>query len=530
MTLTSELIRQGEKDKIWSKYCGHLTLSLEEFMQIQERLLFEQFEIWKDSEIAQHFIGKKMPKTVQEFRERVPLTKYEDYVDFLMEKREESLPKANYRWARTSGKSGKYACKWVPLTDRMYERFGEGALTAIILSSCDYPGDVKIQPDDVLLMGTAPLPYTSGYIAHSTEDVLGIRFVPPLEEAEKMDFLDRIANGFKEGMEVGIDYFYGLASVLGKMGERFEQGGGSKFSLSMLKPQVLGRLVKGVIKSKLQKRKMLPKDIWNLKGVMTGGMDTDIYREKVEYYWGKPPLEGYASTEGGVQALQSWNYKGMTMFPDVAFYEFIPLDEHQKNKADPSYQPKTYLMDELSPGIYEIVFTNLLGGVMMRYRIGDLLNFISLEDSEIGCKIPQFRFYSRGDDLIDISNMVRFNEKDIWMAIEASGVQYVDWTARKEINEGKSIVHLYLEYKPNESMPLDQVKSSIEESLKKMHPDFEGMEEIVGKDNLKVTRLPDGAFNHYMEAAKAAGADLAHLKPPHMQPKDHILTRLTNLE
>ena len=60
--------------------------------------------------------------------------------------------------------------------------FGEGALTAIILSSCDYPGD-KIQSDDVLLMGTAPLPYTSGYIAHSTEDVLvSVLFHP--EEAE----------------------------------------------------------------------------------------------------------------------------------------------------------------------------------------------------------------------------------------------------------------------------------------------------------------------------------------------------------
>ncbi|MBM3138064.1 MAG: GH3 auxin-responsive promoter family protein [Chloroflexi bacterium] len=530
MSLTSDLIKQGEKDKIWSKYCGHLELSMDEFMQIQKRLLFEQFEIWKDSEIGKHFLGKKMPKSVEEFRKNVPLTTYEDYVDFLIEKREETLPKANYRWARTSGKSGKYACKWMPLTDRMYERFGEAALTAMILSSCDYPGDVKITLDDVLLMGTAPLPYTSGYIAHSTKDLLGIPFVPPLEEAEKMDFFNRIAAGFSQGMELGIDYFYGLASVLGKMGERFEQGGGGKFSWKMLKPPVLGRLVKGVVKSKLQRRKMLPKDIWNLKGVMTGGMDTDIYRKKVEYYWGKPPLEGYASTEGGVQALQAWNYKGMTMFPDVCFYEFIPFEEHLKNKENPNYQPKTLLMDELTPGIYEIVFTNLLGGVLMRYRIGDLLNFISLEDEEIGCKIPQFRFYSRGDDLIDISNMVRFNEKDIWNAFEESHLKYVDWTARKEIKDGKSIVHLYVEYQPGETMTVEMIEKSVETSLKKMHPDFEGMEEILGKENLKVTRLPDGAFSHYMEAAKAAGADLAHLKPPHMQPKDHILARLTNLE
>ena len=69
---------------------------------------------------------------------------------------------------------------------------------------------------------------------------------------------------------------------------------------------------------------------------------------------------------------------------------------------------------------------------------------------------------------------------------------------------------------------------SIEQSLKKMHPDFEGMEDIVGKDNLKMTRLPDGEFNHYKEAAKASGAGLAHLTLPHMQLKDHILSRLTN--
>ena len=123
-----------------------------------------------------------------------------------------------------------------------------------------------------------------------------------------------------------------------------------------------------------------------------------------------------------------------------------------RNKQDPNYIPKTCLMDELTPGIYEIVFTNLLGGVLMRYRVGDLLNFISLEDEDIGCKIPQFRFYSRGDDLIDISAMVRFNEKDIWVAMEESSLQYVDWTARKETENGKSVVHLYVEYRDGETM------------------------------------------------------------------------------
>lgn len=529
MTLTAELIKQGQKDKVWSKYCGYLDLSMKEYMQIQERLIFEQFDLLKDCAIGKKFFGSKPPKSISEFREKVPLTSYEDYVEFLLEKDENTLPKAHYRWARTSGRSGKYPCKWIPLTDRMYERYGEVALTAMILSSCEFKGDVKIEPDDVILMGTAPLPYTSGYVSHSTGDLLDIRFVPSLEEGEKMEFIDRISAGFSQGMELGIDYFYGLASVLGKMGERFEQGGTGKKSLSMLKPKILGRLIGGLIKAKLQKRNMLPKDIWKLKGVMTGGMDTDIYRDKVQYYWGKPPLEGYASTEGGMQSMQSWNYKGMTLFPDINFYEFIPFEEHLKNKENPNYIPKTYLMNEIQTGIYEIVFTNLLGGVLMRYRVGDLINFVSLKDEELGCEIPQFRFYSRGDDLIDISSMVRFNEKDIWKAIDKTGIKYVDWTARKEIDNGRSVVHVYLELKPDEKKPMGNIAEQIECNLKKSHPDFADMESILGGNNLRVTRLPDGAFNNYMESAKAAGADLAHLKPPHMQPKDHILEKLTNV-
>jgi len=203
MTIASELIRESQKDKLWSRYCGHFDLSIDEYMKIQERLLFEQFNILKDSKIGKHFYGKNAPKTVQEFRDRVPLTTYDDYIDLLSNRDESILPKGNYQWAHTSGRSGVQ--KWIPLTDRMYERYGEVALTAMILSSAKYKGDVRVEPNDVLLLGTAPLPYTSGYVSHATADIMDVRFVPPIEVGEKMDFGDRIQAGFKMGMETGID-------------------------------------------------------------------------------------------------------------------------------------------------------------------------------------------------------------------------------------------------------------------------------------------------------------------------------------
>lgn len=206
---------------------------------------------------------------------------------------------------------------------------------------------------------------------------------PPYEK--KMDSELHLFWGWSYAELIGTlpDIFLGLVFILRKMGERFASGSvGMKLTKDLLKPRTIVRLLRGLIKAKLQHRPLLPKDIWKLKGIMTGGMDTEIYREKekLEYYWGMKPLEGYACTEGGMVAMQTWNLKGMVFFTDCNFYEFIPYAETLKNTSDPSYQPEPVTLDEVKPGIYEVVFTSLLGGALMRYRIGDLVNFISMSD------------------------------------------------------------------------------------------------------------------------------------------------------
>ncbi len=527
MTYTSELIRKGNKEQIWEKFCGFLDLSLPDYMNIQERLLVEQIKTLSGSNLGKHFLGNRPPKSIAEFREKVPLTKYGDYVGFLMDRREDDLPKANYRWARTSGKSGEYPCKWVPYTDEMYEKIGEVVLTAMIFASCSQKGEVNIEPNDIILLATAPRPYFSSYVSLSTDDLLDVQFIPPLDEAEKMEFAERLKVGFSLGMQTGIDYFYGLASILTKMGERFESGSSSgKFSLEMLKPTILFRYLKGTIKAKINKRNVLPKDLWNLKGIMTGGMDTDIYKEKVAYYWGKTPLEGVGCTEGGNLTCQAWNRKGMTFAPDINFYEFIPFSEHQKAEADSSYVPKTLLMDELTPGIYEIVMTNFHGGALFRYRIGDLYEVVTMGDEEIGTTLPQFRFFSRCDDYMDLGNMVRFTEKTIWQALEKSAVKYVDWAARKEIDGEKPVLHLYLELKEDEKADIPFIKNRITNGLNEVNPEFGSMMEIMGDGHILLSILPTGAFDNYIQSQREAGADLAHIKPPHMSPADEVIEKL----
>ncbi|MBE3118233.1 MAG: GH3 auxin-responsive promoter family protein, partial [Candidatus Atribacteria bacterium] len=197
MTTTIDLLRQGRNDEIWTKHCGFLELKLDEFMEIQERLLLEQIGFLSRSEIGQKLIGEIQPASVAEFRRRVPLTTYLDYEPYLKEKKSDSLPVEPYAWARTSGRSGEYSAKWAPYSKRMYDSLGEVAIAAILMASCTRKGEVNLHPGNVILLGTAPPPYTSGLITHSVADQLEVTFVPSLEAGEKMDFGERIAEGFK---------------------------------------------------------------------------------------------------------------------------------------------------------------------------------------------------------------------------------------------------------------------------------------------------------------------------------------------
>jgi hypothetical protein len=330
-------------------------------------------------------------------------------------------------------------------------------------------------------------------------------------------------------MKQGLDYFYGLSIILVRMGEQFEeqQPGSSKFSKEMLNPRVLWRMIKAVVATKINNKPLLPRDIWKLKGIMSGGTDTGIYREKIEYYWGKQPMEGFACTEGGTMAMQTYNYKGMIFFPDSNFVEFIPIDEAEKSDQDPSYTPRVLLMNELKVGErYELVFTNFHGGVLVRYRIGDVFEMTADGDEEIGTKIPEFMFYARKTDVIDLGTVLRITERDIWTAVEESGVKYTDWVIRKELIDEKLILHLYIERKGEYSLDEEAARLKVRDKMLKSLPEYGDYEEILGYDPLKLTWFEESAFSNYMAAQVEAGADMAHIKPPHMQPSDLIMAKL----
>jgi len=531
MATAAEMLDQGMREEVWKKYCGFLDLSKIKFMEIQERLLLEQIDLLSKCEIGRKLMRNQVPTSMEEFRECVPLTTHKDYLPYFLRDPHADpgvLPREPVAWVRTSGRSSEYGYKWAPYSQEMVKKVGEFVVSCFILASCSGRGDVRLDPGDVTLYTLAPAPYfTGGVIARGFEQELNPMFIPSLEAGDQMDFEQRIKEGFRLGMKNGIDLFYGLSSVLVKIGEQFEQGSGTtSFSMDMLHPNIIARLIKGMVKSKLQHRGLRPKDLWKVKGIIAGGMDTAFYADKIEEYWGVKPLEGYGGTEVGGVAVQTWNHQAMTFLPDCNFIEFIPEDEYYLNAEDPSFTPNPRTLDEVTPGIYELVVTNLHGNAFVRYRTGDFIEIVSLRDAELNIDIPQMVFYARVDGIIDIGGFTRLTEKSVYKAINSTGLPIVGWTARKEYQENKPILHLYLEskngYKP------DEVSHTLHTILKQEDAGYADLENMLGIYPLQVTMLQKGAFNNYIETKKQAGADLAHLKPPSVNPKDEEIRLLLN--
>ena len=524
MTTTRELLRQGRTAEVWQKYCGFLDLSLEEFMGVQQRLLMEQIDLLARCELGRKIMRNTVPSSVDEFREMVPLTTYQDYAPHLDEKREDALPVKPFMWAHTGGTSGHW--KWAPLVPKIYELYTDYSFAMMLLASSQGRGHFTIANNDAFLYAGAPPPYISGIGIEAVGRILNFRYIPPLDEVQGLSFRERVKLGFTLALRTGIDITGGLAGVMAGIGKSFNER--ERSLRPPLHPAAVWRVIRAVIRAKRAGRPMLPRDMWDLKALLCSGMDVAAFRDQVKHYWKVDPFEFYSVTEfGGLLAMQTWSRKGMTFTPDVGFFEFIPEQDSLRSRDDPLYEPTTVLMDELEAGErYEVVFTNFHGGLFTRYRPGDLIKIIALEDAETGVRLPQMVFEARADRIIDIGGFSRLNERIVWQALESLNVQYEDWMARKEFEDSQPVVRIYL---ATEHPHREQLAARLHEALKLLDEDYAHLESMLDMNPLRLRFLPMGTFARYAQLREAEGADMAHMKPPRMQPSDEVVDTMLRL-
>jgi hypothetical protein len=524
-------IANWDQDTAWERFTGFRNLSVEQFCEIQEQLLAEQIRTIGASKLGMRLLRMTKPTTVKEFRESVPITTYADYTKHLDPSAREDLPAFEYMWAHTTGAQARY--KYVPYTRRAYTRMLDNLMGAFLLSTAREPGDVRIGPGSSIMYNVPPRPYLSGFAAFGMERRFGLKGVLEPAAAEHMEFKTKIRTNFEKAMERKVDLIISMTSVLVSAGEQFNDSisrtnSKAKNRGSRAKLSWRGKLkmASAVVKAALKGRKPRAGDIWDAKGIIGWGVDTPIFRDRVEGHWGMSPREIYACTEGGVMGVQGRDSEGMVFNPYMNFVEFLPASESALMDKNSSYQGQTHLLSDVVPGeIYEVVISSYYGMPFVRYRLGHQIRFIKSSSDTSG--LPEFEFLGRSDDRLDIAGFTRIDEKTMWEAVEGTGLPIGSWTARTEQRDGKPILHLYAE--ANDEIAQGDAEDKIHNALRDEDDFYRDLEDMLGIRPLEITLLPSGTWDRYYDDRLKEGLQLHDLVPPRMNSSESVVSELVNL-
>jgi len=511
-----QMLLDEDYQKIWKAYLGFLDLTLDEFMEIQERLLLEQVDLLSKSKLGKKLLGTNI-KNMADFRKKVPLTTYEDYAETLLNKRSEDLPSEPLHWVQTTWTGGDKPIKLAPYSKVMVEEHTKMFLSALILSTSKKRGHFNLKNKDRFLYGMAPLPYLTGFAPYILKNEIDFEYLPSTNIAEKLGFRERNKVGFDLAVKKGADLFFGLSSVLVKIGEAFESGSNSGKLVYPLNPKQAIKMIKAWYKKKIKKERLLPKDLFEFKGIVCGGTDSDTYKSQIEYYFGITPLEIFGGTESAAVATETWSRNGLTFFPDVNFLEFIPEEELKKEKDSVFYIPQTILFNELKPNeVYELVITKLRGGAFVRYRIGDIIKCISLENKKDKIMLPQIKYIDRVSNIIDLSGFTRITKQIIGDAIKLSGLEISNWTAHKEYGKNRPYIKLFVETESTDSK--ENIRNTINDQMKLIDQDYNDVHALLGDEPLKLTVVKKGSFNKFKTTYEK---EILKINPS-MEDVDHL--------
>ncbi len=510
-----EKLKKYTPEEIWQEYCGFLDLSMAQYMDIQHRLLLEQIGLFSGCALGQKLFKGQKIETVEDFRRLVPLTKYEDYADALLMQRVEQLPSKPVVWLKTTWEGGNHPAKSAPYSEAMLNTYKTNIVTALILSTARARGKFRVRPGMKALYTLAPMPYATGLFPSLIDAEIKLNFFPPTKEAKEMSFAQQNKVGFELSFENGMDLFFGMSSIIFSISRNLtsaSSGGGMMKAFLKAKPSMKRKMLSAFFHSKRDSRPIVPKDLFDLDGLICVGTDSALYKAELEELWGCRPLEVAGGTEPTCLGTETWSKDGLVFFPDACFYEFIPEREMLRSIEDPSYQPHTYLMDELVANQnYELVITVLKGGAFARYRVGDVYRCLRTKNPADQLDFPQFEYIDRVPNVIDIAGFTRITEKVIDDVITMSRLQVADWIAFKEYDEnGHSFMHLCAEMDPDCLLSAPASMQLILEHLsvyfRFYDKDYSDLKKLLGVDPLVVTILKPDTIGKYRRSS-------SHLMP-----------------
>ncbi len=265
-------------------------------------------------------------------------------------------------------------------------------------------------------------------------------------------------------------------------------------------------------------------EIWpNFEIYVHGGVAFEPYQKSFEKLLGRKInyINTYLASEGFIafQANQGVNSMRLVLNNGI-FYEFIPFsdtnfDEDGNLKTD----AQTIMIDEVKEGVdYALLITTFSGA--WRYLIGDTIQFVSKQDSEIIITGRTKHFLSLCGEHLSVDNM----NKALIDVSEEMGFSMREFTV-VGVSHGSLFAHNWY-IGSDDSINELEIRDKLDAKLKELNDDY-AVERIAALKDVKVKVLPTHVFIDYMEEIGKVGGQN---KFPRVLKGDKLSSWLNYLE
>lgn len=530
--------QQGKKEKDASKHLDEITVNP---MKTQEELLMKILKDNKDTEYGKKYGFEKI-HSIEEFRSSLPLTKYDDYSEYIKrmtEKGEKNLI-TSYNIAIYNKSSGTVGTpKRIPMTNFGVEKFVlySAEYENIVLSK-KFGNSLNTGRTINLVQCNENLPVMKDgniYGALSESILLKIKpfwtrlFTSPVEASfagpgVNAKYLharyalsdDKVTKLTCSFASFAMDFFRYIEKNWKLLVEDIEKG--TIDNSIKLPDEDRKNLIKN-LKPNPNRAKELRKifeqgfdtpfapKVWpNLKLISCAATGTfkeyaarlqKRYLGKISFY-----RRGVGASEGFLSVATELDSCNSSLIPDSVFYEFLPEDKE-------AVSGNLVTLDKLEVGKrYKLFITNLSG--FYRYYMGDVFEVKGFYN-----KTPTVEFLYRADKTVSLMGE-KTSEVALLTAAQSTssecGFHLVGSTVYPDIDNSRYIFLIEADSLPK-NFDLKKARDILEKELAKDNP---SMGDKVKKGLLSPTvlkLLKEGTFKLYKENLQMKGYPASQIKP-----------------
>jgi len=465
---------------IWAKkHVKETEIYKENAVEDQEKLLLSLVKTAEKTLFGREHQFENI-QTVQDFQKKVNIADYEELKPYI-----ERVKKGqrNILWtetpeyfAKTSGTTS--GAKYIPISKEGMPYQIAAAQSAIFHYINQKNNSDFVSGKMIFLQGSPELEEIngiktgrlSGIVAHHIPNYLQKNRLPSLKTNLIEDWETKVDEIVKETEKENMTLISGIPPWLIMYFEKLIERNGKKIT------------------------ELFP----NLQLIITGGVNFEPYREKMNELLGKPvdTIQTFPASEGFFAFQDDYQKEGLQLLTNHGiFYEFVPLEEYGKPDAK-----RLTLKDIELHKDYALILTTNSG--LWAYSIGDVVRFISKKPYRIVVSGRTKHFTSAFGE-----HVIAFEVEEAMKAtVEKFPAQITEFHLAPQVNpqEGLPYHEWFIEFE-KEPENLEDFRQNLDAEMRKRNVYYDDL--ITGNilQVLKITRLQKNAFQDYAKSEGKLG-------------------------